>query len=120
MSLTARSADAKKDVVIVPDKDADGLSAGAILRHTLVLLGLPKDLIALLRFTAEHYRYPLGEVIRGALPPGLSTAVDEKEAKPDIQFWALLVLGKPSIPRSVIPLSLHICLTSMRWQLWRR
>lgn len=31
--------------MIVPDKDADGLSAGAILRHTLLLLGLPKDSI---------------------------------------------------------------------------
>ena len=45
MKLMNFSANAKKDVVIVPDKDADGLSAGAILRHTLVLLGLPKDLI---------------------------------------------------------------------------
>ncbi|KAI7265540.1 DHH family protein [Hortaea werneckii] len=32
--------------LIVPDKDADGLSAGAILRHTLMILGLPKELIA--------------------------------------------------------------------------
>jgi hypothetical protein len=31
--------------VILPDKDADGLSAGAILRHTLLLLGLSRDLI---------------------------------------------------------------------------
>jgi hypothetical protein len=31
--------------LILPDKDADGLSAGAILRHTLLLLGLAKDLI---------------------------------------------------------------------------
>ena len=29
----------------MPDKDADGLSSGAILRHTLILLGLPVDLI---------------------------------------------------------------------------
>lgn len=39
------SAEAQKTVLIVPDKDADGLSAGAILRHTLLLLGLRKDLI---------------------------------------------------------------------------
>jgi len=38
-------ANADKNVVIVPDKDADGLSAGAILRHTLVLLGLAKERI---------------------------------------------------------------------------
>jgi hypothetical protein len=31
--------------LIVPDKDADGLSSGAILRHTLILLGLKEDLI---------------------------------------------------------------------------
>lgn len=31
--------------MIVPDKDADGLSSGAILRHTLILLGLKEDLI---------------------------------------------------------------------------
>jgi len=31
--------------LIVPDKDADGLSSGAILRHTLILLGLREDLI---------------------------------------------------------------------------
>lgn len=29
----------------MPDKDADGLSSGAILRHTLILLGLREDLI---------------------------------------------------------------------------
>lgn len=49
-SLTARlagSAKAKKPVLIVPDKDADGLTAGAILRHTLLLLGVPQDLISI-------------------------------------------------------------------------
>ncbi|KAK7745113.1 hypothetical protein SLS62_009912 [Diatrype stigma] len=37
---------AKKKTLIVPDKDADGLTSGAILQKTLVLLGLPEDLIA--------------------------------------------------------------------------
>lgn len=37
---------AKAKTLIVPDKDADGLSSGAILRHTLLLLGLPEDHIA--------------------------------------------------------------------------
>lgn len=32
--------------LIVPDKDADGLSSGAILRHTLGLMGLSPDRIA--------------------------------------------------------------------------
>nr|OQO20731.1 hypothetical protein B0A51_12765 [Rachicladosporium sp. CCFEE 5018] len=34
-----------KKTLIVPDKDADGLSSGAILRHTLILLGLRENLI---------------------------------------------------------------------------
>ncbi|KAI0161060.1 DHH phosphoesterase [Hypoxylon sp. FL1284] len=37
---------AKKKTLIVPDKDADGLSSGAILQKTLVLLGLEPDLIS--------------------------------------------------------------------------
>ena len=31
--------------LIVPDKDADGLSSGAILRHALIFMGLPEDKI---------------------------------------------------------------------------
>jgi len=52
---------------------------------------LPADLIALLRFAAEHYRYPLGEAIRGALPPGLSKAAEQKDAQPDQQHFAVAV-----------------------------
>ncbi|KAI1497246.1 DHH family protein [Biscogniauxia marginata] len=37
---------AKKKTLIVPDKDADGLTSGAILQKTLVLLGLDPDLIS--------------------------------------------------------------------------
>ncbi|KAI1740817.1 DHH family protein [Xylaria scruposa] len=37
---------AKKRTLIVPDKDADGLTSGAILQKTLVLLGLDPDLIS--------------------------------------------------------------------------
>ncbi|WP_426732959.1 replication restart helicase PriA [Myxococcus faecalis] len=55
---------------------------------------LPKDLIALLRFAAEHYRYPLGEVIRGALPPGLSKPVDGKEAQPEVQQFAVALVNE--------------------------
>ncbi|KAK5171786.1 uncharacterized protein LTR77_003422 [Saxophila tyrrhenica] len=36
---------AKATTLIVPDKDADGLSSGAILQHTLRLLGVPPELI---------------------------------------------------------------------------
>jgi len=35
-----------KKTLIVPDKDADGLTSGAILYRTLMLLGLPEDQIA--------------------------------------------------------------------------
>ncbi|KAF1353561.1 DHH family protein [Delphinella strobiligena] len=38
-------AKAQKRTLIVPDKDADGLSSGVILRRTLELLGLSPDLI---------------------------------------------------------------------------
>ncbi|OJD36571.1 dhh family protein [Diplodia corticola] len=39
-------AGAGKRTLIVPDKDADGLSSGAILQRTLILLGLKPDLIS--------------------------------------------------------------------------
>jgi hypothetical protein len=44
--LTSPSAKAQKPIVILPDKDADGLSSGAILHHTLTSLGLSPDLIS--------------------------------------------------------------------------
>ncbi|KAF5989077.1 dhh family [Fusarium coicis] len=37
---------ARKRTLIVPDKDADGLAAGAIIRKTLILLGLHPKLIS--------------------------------------------------------------------------
>ncbi|KAF2688624.1 DHH phosphoesterase [Lentithecium fluviatile CBS 122367] len=39
-------AQAQKPTVILPDKDADGLSSGAILHHTLTALGLSPSLIS--------------------------------------------------------------------------
>ncbi|RMZ67055.1 dhh family [Pyrenophora seminiperda CCB06] len=44
--LFATNAEAQKPTVILPDKDADGLSSGAILKHTLIALGLSPDLIS--------------------------------------------------------------------------
>ncbi|MGO9764802.1 MAG: primosomal protein N' [Myxococcaceae bacterium] len=38
---------------------------------------LPPDVFRLIAFAAAHYRYPLGEALRGALPPGLTRAVQE-------------------------------------------
>ena len=43
----SNSAKANKKTLIVPDKDADGLSSGAILRQTLILLGLDESLITI-------------------------------------------------------------------------
>lgn len=40
------SAEAQKPTLILPDKDADGLSSGAILHHTLTALGLAPELIS--------------------------------------------------------------------------
>ncbi|GKU05495.1 unnamed protein product [Fusarium langsethiae] len=37
---------ASKPTLIIPDKDADGLTSGAILRKTLILLGLDPELIS--------------------------------------------------------------------------
>jgi len=48
------SAQSGKQTLIVPDKDADGLSSGAILRHTLILLGLPADRIAVHLLSKGH------------------------------------------------------------------
>lgn len=46
MAENTCSAAAGKKTLIVPDKDADGLSSGVILQKTLVLLGLKPELIA--------------------------------------------------------------------------
>ncbi len=54
---------------------------------------LPADVVALLRFAAEHYRYPLGEAIRSALPPGMTKAEETKEAKPDLELFAVALSG---------------------------
>jgi single-stranded DNA-specific DHH superfamily exonuclease len=40
------SAQAQKPTLLLPDKDADGLSSGSILHHTLTTLGLPQSLIS--------------------------------------------------------------------------
>ncbi len=39
---------------------------------------LPADVFHLVLFAASHYRYPLGEALRAALPPGLAKAVEDR------------------------------------------
>ncbi|KAK9778587.1 putative DDH domain-containing protein [Seiridium cardinale] len=45
-NIIKECAAAGRKTLIVPDKDADGLTSGAILQRTLVLLGLDPDLIS--------------------------------------------------------------------------
>ena len=45
LEVTLKSAKAQKKTLIVPDKDADGLSSGVIVHRTLTTLGLRPDLI---------------------------------------------------------------------------
>jgi len=72
---------------------AGSVQLKAIERLLDLAPALPADLVSLLRFAAEHYRYPLGEAIRGALPPGLSAAVDAKEESPEVQTFAQALPG---------------------------
>ncbi len=71
---------------------------------------LPEDLLPLLRFAAEHYRYPLGEAIRSALPPGLSGAEEPREAKGSLVHFAVALPGAdpPALARAP---SQHAALT---------
>ena len=48
----------------------------------------PPDIVELVRFAAQHYRYPLGEALRAALPPGLTKADEGKTAKADVIVFA--------------------------------
>jgi primosomal protein N' (replication factor Y) len=57
------------------------------------------DIIELVRFAAQHYRYPLGEALRAALPPGLTSADETKEAQPNVEWFATTTLD--SAPTSL-------------------
>jgi len=63
---------------------------------------LTPDVVELVRFAARHYRYPLGEALKSALPPQLARPDEEREAKADVEWWAH-VLGLPdpdALPKS--------------------
>ena len=49
---------------------------------------LTPDVVELARFAAQHYRYPLGEVLRATMPPGLTGADEQKEARADVAVFA--------------------------------
>lgn len=50
---------------------------------------LSADVVALARFAAAHYRYPLGEVLRSALPPSLAKADEQRAARADVLRFAV-------------------------------
>jgi primosomal protein N' (replication factor Y) len=50
---------------------------------------VPEDVLALCRFAADHYRYPLGEVLRAALPPALGEAEPETEAEAQAEAFVV-------------------------------
>ncbi|HYR55104.1 MAG TPA: primosomal protein N', partial [Myxococcaceae bacterium] len=54
---------------------------------------LPADVMALLRFASQHYRYPLGETIRVALPPGLAEPIDLPEGQPEMEKFVQAMPG---------------------------
>ena len=62
--------------------------AGAVLKPITQVLetepALPGDVFRLLTFAAAHYRYPLGEALRAALPPGLTRAVEDSPVAPEV------------------------------------
>lgn len=54
---------------------------------------LTPDVVELCRFAAQHYRYPLGEVLRATLPPGLTKLQEAKQARPDVVHTAVAAAG---------------------------
>ncbi len=62
--------------------------AGAVLKPISQVLeaepALPPDVFRLIGFAAAHYRYPLGEALRAALPPGLTRAVEDSPVAEEV------------------------------------
>jgi primosomal protein N' (replication factor Y) (superfamily II helicase) len=54
---------------------------------------LTPDVVELCRFAAQHYRYPLGEVLRATLPPGLTKLQEAKAARPEVLHTAVAAKG---------------------------
>ncbi|MFY0573682.1 hypothetical protein ACN28S_04295 [Cystobacter fuscus] len=84
---------------------------------------LPPDLIALLRFAAEHYRYPLGEVIRGALPPASPRPRRRRRPSPTCRSSPRRSSPRPPPPCAAPPPSPPPLPTCSPWAVaspWRR
>jgi primosomal protein N' (replication factor Y) len=48
---------------------------------------LTPELLKLMMWTADYYRFPLGEALKSCLPPGLSDLSGAPTARPDILTW---------------------------------
>ena len=88
-------AESQSTAIICPDKDADGLSAGAILYHTLTTLGLPRQNI-------HVHLLPKGQTIhtemqRNAVATLLATGSDAT-ASYQSKYGYLFVLDHGSAP----------------------
>ncbi|WP_373044379.1 primosomal protein N' [Vulgatibacter sp.] len=64
----------------------------------------PEDVLALLRFAADYYLYPLGEALRGALPPDLGrvgeVGRERSERAPAIE--AVELIESPEVARAAL------------------
>ncbi len=73
---------------------------GAVLKPIAQVLeaepALPPDVFRLITFAAAHYRYPLGEALRAALPPGLTRAVEDSPVPPEVVQTAVATESAPS------------------------
>jgi primosomal protein N' (replication factor Y) len=62
--------------------------AGTALKRISQVLekepALSSDVFRLISFASAYYRYPLGEALRAALPPGLSRAVEDSPVVPEV------------------------------------
>ncbi|HET6980562.1 MAG TPA: primosomal protein N', partial [Myxococcaceae bacterium] len=76
-----------------PDGDAALKPVSALLEDTPAL---PDDVLALVEFAASHYRHPLGEALRAALPPGLADPAEGPEPTPEV-VRTVVVVGAPSV-----------------------
>ncbi len=75
------------------ERPQDGVRLRSIERELELEPALPADLIALLRFASDHYRYPLGEAIRSALPPGLAGVAELPPPEPEVESFARALAG---------------------------
>ena len=54
---------------------------------------LTPDVVALVQFAASHYRYPVGEALKGALPPGWTATESAPQSRPDVATFVSLAEG---------------------------